>query len=96
MGQEQSQERTEYVGVGYNLEQAGENLEMVLRATRDDTLRVGSRRVPYNQQERHELRRPILVRRELVVFRDGAPDRVVPVVHERNQINGLHIASVVL
>ena len=92
MGQEQSRERTEYVGVGYNLEQAGQNLEMVLRATRDDTLRVGTRRVPFDAFEQNAF----LPRRELVVFRDGAPDRVVPVVHERNKINGLHIGTVVL
>ena len=81
MGQQESQE---YVGVGASLEEAGRNLELVLRATRDDTLRVRWK--------------PLVPRlKELVVGRDGLDaTQYVSVTHVQNQLNGLHSVRVIL
>lgn len=46
MGQEYS---VTYVGVGYSISEAMKNLEMVLRGTRDDTLRTGPDKYVYRR-----------------------------------------------
>jgi hypothetical protein len=91
MGQEQSYQPQKYVGVGRTAEEAAQNLELVVRATRDDDLRTEVRHIHEPGQSFRDF-----AKRHRVIYSHSYPERFVPIVFERNMHNKLWIASVVL
>ena len=92
---EQMNGRQEYHGAGYTMEEAGKNLELVLRCACDGDLRVERRDIAGVEPPKDGYAR-YLKHYQFVVFNLLNPSVIVPVTFKYNKRNGLHFACVSL